>query len=76
MTYQRPSIADVGLEIGACVLREDESEALRLAFRCVELFDRAIAPRVRFLLEELYPGNERKIAQRDARRRAGPGTDI
>ncbi len=41
MAYQRPSIADVGLEVGECLSEGDESGALRLAFRCVEIFDRA-----------------------------------
>jgi hypothetical protein len=36
--------------------------------------NRAIAPRVQFLLEEMFPGDERQIAQRDARRRDSPGT--
>lgn len=41
MAYQRPSIADVGLEIDECLSEGDEPGALRLAFRCVELFDSA-----------------------------------
>jgi hypothetical protein len=41
MAYQRPSIADVAVEIGACLAEGDEAAALRLAFRCVELFERA-----------------------------------
>jgi hypothetical protein len=41
MAYQRPNIADVGLEVGACLSEGDESGALRLAFRCVELIERA-----------------------------------
>lgn len=41
MVYQRPNIADVGVEVGACLSAGDESGALRLAFRCVELFERA-----------------------------------
>jgi len=41
MAYQRPSIADVARELGACLADGDESGALRLAFRCVELFERA-----------------------------------
>jgi len=31
----------VGLEVGACLSEGDESGALRLAFRCVELIERA-----------------------------------
>lgn len=34
-----------------------------------------IALRVQFLLDEMFPGNERQIAQRDARRRDGPGME-
>jgi hypothetical protein len=41
LVYLRPSIADVALEIGECLSEGDESGALRLAFRCVEIFDRA-----------------------------------
>ena len=41
MVYQRPSIADVALEVAACLAEGDEAAALRLAFRCVELFERA-----------------------------------
>jgi hypothetical protein len=41
MAYQRPSIADVGLEIGKCLSEGDEPGALRPALRCVELFERA-----------------------------------
>lgn len=41
MAYRRPSIADVGLQVGAYLSEGDESGALRLAFRCVELFERA-----------------------------------
>ncbi len=41
MAYQRPNIADVGLEIGNCLCVGDDSGALRLAFRCVELVERA-----------------------------------
>ncbi len=41
MAYQRPSIADVAVEIGTCLAEGDEAAALRLAFRCVELFERA-----------------------------------
>jgi hypothetical protein len=41
MAYQRPSIADAALEIATCLAQGDEAAALRLAFRCVELFDRA-----------------------------------
>ncbi len=37
--------------------------------------DRAIAPRVRFLLEEMFPGDGRHVAQRDARRRDSPGME-
>jgi len=37
--------------------------------------DRAIAPRVRFLLEEMFPGDGRMIAPRDAPRRNGPGME-
>ena len=41
MAYVRPSIAEVGFEIGECLSGRDEAAALRLAFRCVEHFDRA-----------------------------------
>jgi hypothetical protein len=41
MVYQRPSIADVAPEIATCLAEGDEASALRLAFRCVELFDGA-----------------------------------
>lgn len=41
MAYKRPSIADVAPEIAACLAEGDEAAALRLAFRCVELFERA-----------------------------------
>jgi hypothetical protein len=41
MVYHRPSIADVASEIATCLAQGDEASALRLAFRCVELFDRA-----------------------------------
>jgi len=41
MAYQRPSIADVALEVGASLSEGDESGALRLAIRCVELFEHA-----------------------------------
>jgi hypothetical protein len=41
MAYQRPSIADVAREIATYLSEGDEAAALRLAFRCVELFDRA-----------------------------------
>lgn len=41
MAYERPSIADVALEIATCLAECDEAAALRLAFRCVELFERA-----------------------------------
>jgi len=34
-----------------------------------------IAPRVQFLLDEMFPGNERQIDQRNARRRDGPGIE-
>jgi len=34
-----------------------------------------IAPRVQFLLEEMFPGNERQVARRDARRMDGPGME-
>jgi hypothetical protein len=43
MAYRRPTIAQVGLEIGECLSEGDEPGALRLAFRCVEIFDRASA---------------------------------
>jgi hypothetical protein len=32
MAYQRPSIADVGREVGKCLSEGDEPGALRLAF--------------------------------------------
>jgi hypothetical protein len=41
MARQPPNIAQVGLEIGECLSEGDEAGALRLAFRCVEIFDRA-----------------------------------
>ncbi|MGA3147645.1 MAG: hypothetical protein ABSF33_09225 [Acidimicrobiales bacterium] len=41
MAYQRPNISDVGLEVGKCLSEGDEPGALRLAFRCVELVERA-----------------------------------
>jgi hypothetical protein len=41
MAYQPPDIADVALEIATCLAQGDEASALRLALRCVELFDRA-----------------------------------
>ena len=37
--YQRPNIADVAVEIGTCVTEPDEVAALRVAFRCVKLFE-------------------------------------
>ena len=43
MTYQHPSIADVAVEIRRCLAEGDSGSALRLAFRCVELFERAPA---------------------------------
>jgi hypothetical protein len=39
--YLRPSIADVATEIAACLAEGDGAGALRLAFRCVELYERA-----------------------------------
>jgi hypothetical protein len=41
MVYQHLSIADVAIEIATCLAQGDDASALRLAFRCVELFDRA-----------------------------------
>ena len=41
MERTRPSMADVAVEIRTCLAEGDEPSALRLAFRCVELFDRA-----------------------------------
>ena len=37
--------------------------------------DRPIAPRVQLLLEEMFPGDRRQVAQRDAPRRDGPGME-
>jgi len=39
MSYRRPSIADVAVEVGGCLAEGDEASALRLAFRCVELIE-------------------------------------
>jgi hypothetical protein len=41
MTYRRPSLAEVAVEVAACLVEGDEASALRLAFRCVELFESA-----------------------------------
>jgi hypothetical protein len=41
MTYRRPTLADVAVEVAACLAEGDEASALRLAFRCVELFESA-----------------------------------
>ena len=41
MTYRRPSLAEVAVEVAACLAEGDEASALRLAFRCVELFETA-----------------------------------
>lgn len=41
MVYQRPTIADVAVEVGKYLADGDPATALRLAFRFVEIFDRA-----------------------------------
>jgi hypothetical protein len=41
MSYRRPSLAEVAVEVASCLVEGDEASALRLAFRCVELFERA-----------------------------------
>jgi hypothetical protein len=41
MAYQRPTIADVAREIATCLAEGDDAAALRLAFRCVELYEQA-----------------------------------
>lgn len=43
MTYRRPSLAEVAVEVATCLAQGDEASALRLAFRCVEIFERAPA---------------------------------
>jgi len=56
MSYQYPSVADVGLEIGRCLSEGDEPGALRLAFRCVEIFDRApVGERLRLVAPQPAP---------------------
>jgi hypothetical protein len=53
MVYQRPSIGDVVGEVKRSLLRKDESEALRLCFHFVEVYDRASpAERERIVLSE------------------------
>ena len=37
--------------------------------------NQVIAPRVQFLLEQMFPGSERQIQSRDALRRDGPGIE-
>jgi hypothetical protein len=39
--YQTPTIADVSVKVGTCIAEGDFAFALRLAFRFVELFERA-----------------------------------
>lgn len=41
MIYQRPTIAEVSVRVGKCIAEGDFAFALRLAFRFVELFERA-----------------------------------
>lgn len=43
MTYRPPGIADVAAEVRRCLAEGDEASALRLSFRCVEVFERAPA---------------------------------
>ena len=61
MAYQRPNIADVGLEIGKCLCVGDDPGALRLAFRCVELVERAPVDDRQYLVasEPVPTGDER-----------------
>jgi hypothetical protein len=41
MGYQAPCIFDVGAEVADCISSGDEPSAIRLAFRFVEIFERA-----------------------------------
>lgn len=61
MAYQRPNIADVGLGIGKCLCVRDDSGALHLAFRCVELVVRAPVDDRQYLVasEPVPTGDER-----------------
>jgi hypothetical protein len=61
MVYQRPSMADVAVEIGTWLAEGDDATALRLALRCVELFERApVAERLDLVAHEpVSTGNAR-----------------
>src|SRR4029077_3153150 len=43
MDYTAPRILDVGTEVASCLAAGDEHSAIRIAFRFVEIFDRAPA---------------------------------
>jgi hypothetical protein len=41
MVYAPPSVFEIGVEIASCLSSGDEPSAMRLAFRFVEVFERA-----------------------------------